>query len=101
MNIIIKLEKVEINSRTKAKDNFQRGKNQNIQETIREFLKSYKNDPSILQMKNIYSSLFHVKKKLCFHFVNEKKRIVRVNKALFMTKEFQKVIYISLIEKRK
>ena len=44
--------------------------------------KSYENHPSILQIKNICSSSFHVKEKFSFHFVNEigiKKLIQELN----------------------
>ena len=36
-----------------------------------EIFKSYENHPSILQIKNICSTSFHVKEKFRFHFVNE------------------------------
>ena len=55
----------------KPKDISQRDKNQNIQKIIREIVKSYKNYPSILQIKNVCSSSFPAKEKFCFHFVNE------------------------------
>ena len=61
----------EKSSGIKPKDISQCGKNQNIQRTIWEIVKSYENHPSILQIKNFCSSSFHVKAKFCFHFVNE------------------------------
>ena len=69
MNIMLALLKKS--SGTKPKGISPRDKNQNIQKTIREIVKSYENDPSILEIKNICSSSFHVKEKICFHFVNE------------------------------
>ena len=62
---------VEKSSGIKSKDISQRDKNQNIVKNIREIVKSYENHPIILQMKNICSSSFHVKEKICSHFVNE------------------------------
>ena len=60
----------EKSSGKKPNDISQCDKNQNIHKTIRE--KSYKNHPSMLQIKqNICSSSFHVKEKFRFHFVNE------------------------------
>ena len=56
----------------KQKDISQYDKNQNIHKTIREITKSCENYPSILQIKqNICSSSFHLKEKICFHFVKE------------------------------
>ena len=69
MNIMLALLKKS--SGIKPKGISPRDKNQNIQKTIREIVKSYENDPSILEIKNICSSSFHVKEKICFHFVNE------------------------------
>ena len=62
---------VEKSSGIKPKDISQRDKNQNIVKKIREIVKSYENHPSILQMNNICSCSFHVKEKICRHFVNE------------------------------
>ena len=60
----------EKSSGIKPNDISQCDKNQNIHKRIRE--KSYKNHPSMLQIKqNICSSSFHVKEKCRFHFVNE------------------------------
>ena len=59
---------VEKSSGIKPKDLSQRDKNQHIQKTNREILKSYKNHPIILQMKNFCSSSFHVKKMFFFSF---------------------------------
>ena len=60
----------EKSSGKKPNDISQCDKNQNIHKRIRE--KSYKNHPSMLQIKqNICSSSFHVKEKFRFHFVNE------------------------------
>ena len=38
---------------------------------FRKIVKFNENHPSILQIKNVCSSSFHVKEKFCFHFVNE------------------------------
>ena len=62
---------VEKSSKIKPKDISKCDKNPNIHNTIREVIKSYENHPSILQIKNICSSSFHVKEKFRFHFVNE------------------------------
>ena len=62
---------VEKSSGIKPKYISQHDKNQNIHKRIREIVKSYESHPSILQIKNICSSSFHVKEKVCFHFVNE------------------------------
>ena len=73
---------IEKSSGMKPKDISQHDKNQNIQKTIRDIVKSYQNNPNILQIKNICSSSFHLKKKFCFHFVNEieiKKLILGLN----------------------
>ena len=69
MNIILTFLKTS--SGIKPKDISQRYKNQNIQKTITEIVKSYQNHPRILQIKSICSSLFHVNEKFCFHFVNK------------------------------
>ena len=53
-------------------------KNQNIHKIIREIVKFYQNHPSILQIKNICSTSFHVKEKFCFQFVNE----IEINKLI-------------------
>ena len=62
---------VEKGSGIKPKDISKHDQNQNIQKTIRETVKSYKNHICLLQIKNFCSSSFHVKEKFCFRFVNE------------------------------
>ena len=61
---------VEKGSSIKPKDISQHDKNQNIEKTIRETVKSYKNHISVLQITNFCSSSFHVKKKFCFCFMD-------------------------------
>ena len=67
MNIILTLLKV-VEYHQKAS---QCDKDQNIQKTIGEIVKSDKKHPNILQIKDFYSSSFYVKEKFCSHFVNE------------------------------
>ena len=62
---------VEKSSEIKPKDIFQRYKNHNIQETIKETVKSYENHHSISQIGNICSSSLIVKKKFWFLFLND------------------------------
>ena len=62
---------VEKSSGIKSKDITQCDKTQNIHKTIRQIVKYNKNQPSILQIKNICSCSFHVKDKFRLHFVNE------------------------------
>ena len=62
----------------KPKDISQCDKNQNIHKKIREIVKSYENHPRILKIKNICSSLFHVKGNFPFHSVNE----IEIKKAI-------------------
>ena len=75
--------------------------NQYIHKKIREMFKSYKNHPSILQIKNICSSSFHIKEKFSFHFVNEigiKKLIKELNskKATGIDTIFPKLIKVDV-----
>ena len=72
----IKIDKKS--SGIKPKHISQCDKNQNIHKIIREIVKFYQNHPSILQIKNICSTSFHVKEKFCFQFVNE----IEINKLI-------------------